>query len=90
MSQDLKQSRAPTRCDYRFLTSEDKAAGFAIEADECDNITLLKQSKRVAWFSKAVSEELAKVFIRVIMGRHISAKRRVSGKRNPHSRIGDR
>jgi len=68
MGQDLEQSCPQTRRDYPYLMSEDKAVGFAIEVDERGNITLLKWSKPVAWFLRVMSEELVRVFIKVIRG----------------------
>ena len=43
-----------------LLMSEDKANEFSIVADGCHNTTLLKQDKRVAWFSAAVTREVMK------------------------------
>lgn len=42
MPEGLKKSLDLSRYSYLLLCGEDKAAGFAIEADEFDNNTLLK------------------------------------------------
>ncbi len=51
---------------YLFLSSEDRANGFAIETDERNNITLLRGSKQLAQFSRALSKETVKVFVRLV------------------------
>ena len=48
-----------------LLTSEDRANGFSV-TDSHYNITLLKWSKPVAWFSVALSEETLRAFIEVV------------------------
>ena len=49
-----------------LLSSEDRASGFSIVADDCHNTTLLKQGKRVAWFSVAVSREVMREFLKLV------------------------
>lgn len=51
---------------YLFLSSEDRANGFAIETDERNNITLLRGSKQLDQFSRALSKETVKVFVRLV------------------------
>lgn len=48
------------------LTSEDKANGFSIVADDHHNTTLLKWGKPVAWFAAAMSVEVLRVFLELI------------------------
>lgn len=49
-----------------LLASEDRANGFSMIADESNNITLLKCSKPVAWFSAVVTEEVVVAFLKLI------------------------
>jgi len=49
-----------------LLTSEDRANGFSIVTDESNNITLLKWSKPIAWFSAVVTEEVVVAFLKLI------------------------
>jgi len=49
-----------------LLTDDDRANGFSIRANDDHNITLLKWSKPVAWFSAAISEEVKKEFLELI------------------------
>jgi len=51
----LNNGRIFERNDSLLLTSEDKANGFSIVADSHHNITVLKWSNRVAWFSAVVT-----------------------------------
>jgi len=49
-----------------LLSSEDRASGFSIVADDCHNITLLKWGKRIAWFSPAVTGEVLREFLALV------------------------
>ena len=49
-----------------LLTDDDRAEGFSIRADDNHNITLLKWSKPVAWFSAAISGGVIKEFLELI------------------------
>ncbi|MDD5537335.1 MAG: hypothetical protein PHF12_00035 [Candidatus Omnitrophica bacterium] len=49
-----------------FLSSEDRTSGFAIEIDEHHNIRLLRGSKRLAQFSRALNIETVKVLVKLI------------------------
>jgi len=49
-----------------MLTNEDRAGGFSIAADGCHNISLLRWSKPVAWFSAMLSEETIRAFLELI------------------------
>jgi len=51
-----------------LLSSEDRADGFSIMVDNRSNITLLRWSKPVAWFSAALSEEALKAFVVLVKG----------------------
>jgi len=55
-------------------TSEDRANGFSIVADDRHNTTLLKWGKRVAWFSAAVTEETLRAFLELVKDSERSAK----------------
>ena len=48
------------------LTTEDRANGFSIVADDRHNITLLKWGKPVAWFSPAMPREVLREFLELI------------------------
>jgi len=48
------------------LANEDRAGGFSITADGRHNISLLRWSKPVAWFSAMLSEETIRVFLELI------------------------
>ncbi len=67
-SRDVKMSdkRKGDRDDSLLLTSEDRANGFSIVAENRHNITLLKQGKQVAWFSAAVSRKVLKEFVQLV------------------------
>ncbi len=54
------------RGDPFVLTSEDRANGFSVVADDCHNITLLKWGEPAAWFSAAVTREVVKEFLELI------------------------
>ncbi|MBA7690959.1 hypothetical protein ES703_99495 [subsurface metagenome] len=58
--------------DSLLLSSEDKADGFSILRDNRHNITLLKWSKPVAWFSAAVTEETLRAFLGWILTARLS------------------
>ncbi len=49
-----------------LLTSEDRANGFSVVTDNRHNITLLKWSKQVAWFSTAVTGEVVREFLELV------------------------
>jgi len=49
-----------------LLSSEGRADGFSIVCDNRQNITLLKWSKPVAWFSASVTEETLKAFLGIV------------------------
>ena len=49
-----------------LLTNEDRASGFSITADGHHNISLLRWSKLVAWFSAMLSEETIRVLLELI------------------------
>lgn len=49
-----------------FLSNQDRANGFVIETDQYNNVTLLKQGKAVACFSRITSEEAVKAFVELI------------------------
>ncbi len=53
---------------YLFLSSEDRANGFAIETDERNNITLLKGNEPIARFSRIMSEKTVNAFVELIKG----------------------
>ena len=48
------------------LTNEDRAGGYSIVADERHNISLLRWSQPVAWFSAMLSEETIRAFLELI------------------------
>jgi len=49
-----------------ILTSADRAGGYSIVADERHNISLLRWSKPVAWFSAMLSQETKRAFLELI------------------------
>lgn len=49
-----------------LLSNEGKAGGFSIVCDNRHNITLLKCSKPIAWFSAAVTQETLRAFLETI------------------------
>jgi len=49
-----------------LLSEDERAVGFSIVADSQNNIILLKNNNRIAWFSKVLSIESLKVSINVI------------------------
>ena len=49
-----------------LLTSEGRAGGFSITADGRHNISLLRWSQPVAWFSAMLSEETIRAFVELI------------------------
>jgi len=49
-----------------LLSSEDRVSGFSIVCDNRQNITLLKWSKPVAWFSPAVTGEVLRGFLALV------------------------
>ena len=56
-----------TEIDFSLpLTSEDKASGFSITADGRHNISLLRWSQPVAWFSAMLSKETIRAFLELI------------------------
>ena len=57
-----------------LLTDDDRANGFSIRANDDHNITLLKWSKPVAWFSAAISGEVLKGFLELMKDCERSAK----------------
>jgi len=65
------------RGDSFVLTSEDRANGFSIVADDHNNITLLRWRKPVAWFSAAVTRKVVREFLELIKGCERSVKRGV-------------
>jgi hypothetical protein len=53
--------------DYSLmLASADRAGGYSIVADERHNISLLRWSEPVAWFSAMLSEETIRAFLELI------------------------
>jgi len=50
----------------QVLTTEDRANGFSIVADDQHGITLSKWGKLVAWFSPEVCGEVVKAFLEVV------------------------
>ncbi len=49
-----------------LLTSEGRAGGFSITADGRHNISLLRWSESIAWFSAMLSEETIRAFVELI------------------------
>ncbi len=66
------------RDDSLLLTSEDRANGFSIEADESHNITLLKWGKPVAWFSVIVTGEVLRGFLKLVKDSEINNTRKIT------------
>jgi len=64
--------------NYLFLTSEDRADGFAIEADEHSNIMLLKGSKLLAQFSRALNKETVRAFVKLVKDYELRGERLAS------------
>lgn len=60
------------------LTSEDRASGFSIVADDRHNITLSKWGKPVAWFSAAMTREVLREFLELIKDCERNMKESVS------------
>jgi hypothetical protein len=60
--------------DPLLLSSEDRDNGFSIVADDHHNITLLRWSKPVAWFSAAVTEDVLRAFLKLVKGHEENAK----------------
>ncbi len=54
------------RDDSLLLTSEDRADGFSMVADESHNITLLKRGRPMAWFAATVTEEVIVAFLKLV------------------------
>ena len=52
--------------EQETLTTEDRASGFSIVADDRHNMTLLKWGKPVAWFSAVVPGEVLRQFLELI------------------------
>ena len=65
--------------DPLFLSSEDRADGFSIVSDNRHNITLLKWSKPVAWFSAVVTKETLTAFLGIVK---VYERNATGGKRN--------
>jgi len=51
---------------FLLLTNEDRASGFSITVDGCYNISLLRRSQPVAWFSAMLSKETIRAFLELI------------------------
>ena len=49
-----------------MLTSKDRVDGFSIVVDDRHNISLLRWSQPVAWFSAIMSEETIRAFVELI------------------------
>ncbi len=60
----MERNRRQDSCDY--LSSDDRAVGYSIVADDCNNITLLRWGKPVARFSAVVTEEVLRGFLKLI------------------------
>jgi len=60
-----------------LLSDEDRAIGFYIMTDRRDNIALLKQGRRIAWFSASLSKEMVKAVVTLVkeFEREIGKKR---------------
>ncbi len=58
-----------------LLTSKDRANGFSIVGDESHNITLLKEGRPMAWFSRIVSEKTVNAFVELIKDSESRMKR---------------
>ena len=57
-----------------LLTNEDRAGGYSITADGRHNISLLRWSQPVTWFSSAVTEETLRAFLEMLKACERSAK----------------
>ena len=66
MTQDVEKSHERGKGNPLSLSIKDRTDGFSVMTDDGNNITLLRWSKPIAWFSAALSEEAVKVFIRLI------------------------
>jgi len=75
----LKTTRGKVRTKRKnlLLSGEDRAAGFRIMTDSSDNITLLKNGRRVAWFSASFSEETVKALVG--LAKHYEGKENRAG-----------
>ena len=49
-----------------LLSNEDEAGGFSMARDSRHNITLLRRSKPIAWFSAAVTEDVLRAFLKLV------------------------
>ncbi len=54
------------RGDSLLLMRKDQANGFSTMADGYHNLTLLKEGKLIAWFSRVMSEEVLKAFMELV------------------------
>jgi hypothetical protein len=63
------------RDDCTLLTSEEKADGFSIHADNRQNITLLRWGKPVAWFSARITREVLIGFLGLIKAERVWVER---------------
>ena len=70
----MSGEREVDRGNSLLLMSEGRVDGFSLMADGCGNTTLLKRSKRVAWFSAVVTEETLRVFLELVKDWERSAK----------------
>jgi hypothetical protein len=48
------------------ISSEDRAAGFYVAADTNNNITILRNGRRVAWLSASMSKGMIHVIITLV------------------------
>ena len=64
MTPDMERNHRQDSRDY--LSSEDRAAGYSIVADDCNNVTLLRWGKPVARFSAVVTEEVLRGFLKLV------------------------
>lgn len=62
----MEKRPEPGKGDYSLLASTDNADGFTITADECHNISLLRLSRPVAWFSAMLSGETIGAFVELL------------------------
>ena len=72
---EVEMSGELDKDDSLLLSSKDRADGFSIMADSCHNITLLKWSRPVAWFSVTVPEEMLRASLEMLKDRARDAKR---------------
>jgi hypothetical protein len=70
------------KSDFEFLTSEDEAGGLSLIADNHHNITLVRWSKPLAWFSVAVTGEMLKGFVELVKYCEKGENRQCKRKRN--------